>query len=213
MTSILIVLALSASFHESRTLVPVLPKPAGVSLRVVERVAMGRTFALISHSVGPDGSVNYSKATYRMDGTPVRMEQEGDWGGRMNRFVTDFSPKGETQRINEAVNRSELPDRTFRDPTTLWFWRVHPKVGESVDVTILFQNTIATGKIRFTYEGDETMTLAGRTVRLHRVREFPLDNPTPGVFTLMWYDDAGMNVKRYHEVGGKKIQDELAYWY
>lgn len=201
------------SAHESRTLVPVLPKPEGVNLRVVERIVVGRTFELISHSVGPDGSVNFSKATYRMDGTPIRMEQEGDWGGRMNRFVTDYSPRGETQRINEVASRSDFPDRTFRDPTKLWFWRVHPKVGESVDITILFQNTIATGKIRFTYEGDDTMTLAGRMVTLHRVREFPLDNPTPGVFTLMWYDEAGMNVRRYHEVGGKRIEDGLAYWY
>jgi len=211
-TSLLIALALAGpSLHESRTIAHVLPKPDGVSLYVSERFVLGRTFVLLSHSVGADGSVNYSKLTYRMDGTPVQMTQEGNWGGRMNRFTTDYGPKGATQSINEASNRSDLPDRTFRDPTKLWFWKVHPKKGENVVVTGLAQNVVATSRIRFIYEGDETMTLAGRTVEVHRVREEPLS--APGVYTLWWYDRAGMGVKRYHTVGGKDIADELAYWY
>ena len=75
----------------------------------------------------------------------------------------------------------------------------------------LAQNVISTFKIRYTYQGDEEMTLAGKKVTVHRVREDPLS--APGVYTLWWYDDQGMGVKRYHVVGGKEIVDELLNWY
>ena len=199
------------SSHESRTIAHVLPKPEGVSLNINERLVSGNSFTLMSHSVDADGSVGLSRLTYRMDGTPIQMFQEGNWGGRMNRFTTDYGSKGATQTINEATSRADLPDRTFKDPTKLWFWKTQPKTGERVVVTVLAQNVIAMSKIRFTYEGDETMTLAGRTIDVHRVREEPLS--APGVYTLWWYDHKGMGVKRYHRTTTREFTDEIAYWY
>lgn len=199
------------STHESRTIAHTLPKPTGVSVYINERFLMDGKIVLLNHSVNADGSVNFSKVTYRMDGTPIQSVQEGNWGDRMNRFATDYGPKGAVQSINEITNRTDMPDRTFRDPTKLWFWKTHPKVGESVVVTSLAQNVISTFKIRFTYQGDEEMTLAGRKVTVHRVREDPLG--APGVYSIWWYDGQGMGVKRYHLVGGKDIEDELVNWY
>lgn len=214
MNSVLLVYVLLApsSAYESRTMAQILPKPTGTNLTISERLVLGRTFVLATHTINPDGSTSFSRATYRMDGVPVRIEQEGNWGGRMNRFVTDYGAKGATQSINEATNRTDQPDRTFRDPTKLWFWKVQPRVGESVVVTYLAQNVIATSRIRYTYEGDETMALAGRTARLHRVREDP-QGTSPGVYTIRWFDDQGMDVKRYHKTTKAEYGEELAYWY
>jgi len=44
-------------------------------------------------------------------------------------------------------------------------------VGTTETVKFLAQNTIATYQIRFKYEGDEELTLAGRKLSVHRVRE------------------------------------------
>jgi hypothetical protein len=44
--------------------------------------------------------------------------------------------------------------------------------------------------------GDEEFTLAGRRITGHRVREVSIG--TQGVYTLWWYGDQGMGVRRFH---------------
>jgi hypothetical protein len=195
---------------ETRTLSPVSPEQQGVNLILNQRIATSDRIILSSRTVQPDGSVFFSQQEYQMDGIPVSFWQEGFWSDRWNRFETRFTRAGAQQRINERTNNSNLPNITFRNSTLLWFWRIHPKVREHVVVTYLAQNTIATSQIRFTYEGDEELTLAGRKAAVHRVREDPLG--VDGVYTIWWYDDQGMGVKRFHKTTQHEYRDELVAW-
>lgn len=195
---------------ETRTLSSVSQDREGVSLIFNQRIVAEGTIVLSSRAVQPDGSVAYSQREYRMDATPVSSWQEGFWSDRWNRFETRYGSEGAEQTINETTSASALPDSTFRDPTVLWFWSTHPRVNETVVVTYLAQNVIATSQIRHTYEGDEEMTLAGRTFRAHRVREEPVG--TRGVYTLWWFDDEGMGVKRFHKTTQQEFTDELVAW-
>jgi hypothetical protein len=195
---------------ETRTLSPVSPEPKGVNLILNQRIVTEGKIIFMSRAVQPDGSVFFSQREYKMDGTPISTWQEGRWSNRWNRFETRYSGNGAEQNINEKASKTDLPDRTFRDPTVLWFWRVHPKVNDSVVVTYLAQNVIATSQIRYTYEGDEEMPLAGRKVSVHRVREDPVG--TQGVYTIWWYDDSGMGVKRFHKTTQQEYSDELVAW-
>jgi hypothetical protein len=195
---------------EARTLSPVAPETKGVNLIFNQRIVAAGRIVLLSRTVQPDGSVSYSQREYQMDGTPVATWQDGFWSDRWNHFETRYGREGAAQKINETTNRTELPARAFRDPTVLWFWRTYPKVNDTIVVTYLAQNVIATSQIRFTYEGDEQMTLAGRTVTVHRVREDPVG--AQGVYTLWWYDDQGMGVKRFHKTTQHEYTDELVAW-
>jgi uncharacterized protein YcfL len=42
------------------------------------------------------------------------------------------------------------------------------------------------------------------------VREVPVG--TQGVYTLWWYDDQGMGVKRFHKTTQQEFTDELVAW-
>jgi len=209
--SLLVSLAIGPDISiEARTLSPVSPGEKGVNLILNQRIVAEGRIVLVSRTVQPDGSVFFSQREYKMDGTPISSWHEGYWSNRWNHFETRYSSKGGEQKINEKINETTLPDRTFRDPTVLWFWRLHPKVNETVVVTYLAQNVIATSQIRYTYEGDEEMTLAGRKVIVHRVREDPVG--TKGVYTTWWYDDQGMGVKRFHKTTQHEYTDELVAW-
>ncbi len=200
----------SAVSIESRTLAPVASGTPGITLLLNQRIVAGGRIVLEGRNIEPDGSVFFHHRECTMDGAPIVWWQEGFWGDRWNHFETRYSGTGATQFINESTNTTDLPDRTFSDPTILWFWHTHPRVGESVVVTNLSQNTILTSQIRYTYEGDEELTLAGRTVTVHRVREDPVG--TDGVFTIWWYDQQGMGVKRFHKTTKHEYTEQLAAW-
>lgn len=186
------------------------PETKGVNLEMNQRIVADGKIVLFGREVTPDGSVFFSQREYKMDGTPISWWQEGFWADRWNHFETRYSSTGAVQHINEATNKTDLPDRTFLDPTVLWFWHTHPKVNESVVVTYLSQNVIETSQIRHTYEGDEELTLAGRLVKVHRVRETPLS--VEGVYTIWWYDDQGMGVKRYHKTTQHEYTENVVAW-
>jgi hypothetical protein len=196
---------------EGRTLAPRGAKPEGVNLVLNERIVTGGGFVSRSHVVGLDGSIGFSQSEYKMDGTPVCISQEGFWSDRWNHFETRYGKQGTEQQINEQTTKADMPNSKFRNPTLLWFWKTQPKPNESVTVTSLAQNVIRTSQIEYTYEGDEEMTLAGRKVRVHRVREVPL--PGEGVYTIWWYDDQGMGVRRYHKTPENEYTDELVAWH
>jgi hypothetical protein len=120
---------------ESRTLSPVSPAEKGVNLILNQRIVAEGKVVFSSRTVPPDGSVFFNHREYTMDGTPVSTWQEGFWSNRWNRFETRYQRKGAEQRINETINKTDLPDSTFRNPTLLWFWRTRPKMNESVVVT------------------------------------------------------------------------------
>lgn len=195
---------------ETRTLSPVAPQRPGVNLIFNQRIVSGDRMVYLSRTVQPDGSVSYGQREFTLDGTPISSWQEGFWSERWNRFETRFSSTGAEQFINETRHTSELPNHRFRNPTLLWFWKTQPAVGESVVVTYLAQNVIATSQIRYTYEGTEELTLASRTVTVHRVREDPVG--APGVFTIWWYDAQGMGVKRFHKTTQSEFTDVLTAW-
>ena len=195
---------------ETRTLSPTLPATPGVNLMLNQRIVANGRILLLGRTVRPDGSMFFSQREYQLDGTPVAFAQEGFWADRWNHFETRFTASGAEQHINEAVNRTDAPAQTFRDPTVLWFWHTRPVVGDTVVVTYLAQNVIATSRIRYTYEGVEELMLAGRLVTVHRVREDPLGSP--GVHTIWWYDEKGMGVKRYHKTTSAEFADQLVAW-
>lgn len=195
---------------ESRTLSPGSTATDGVNLILNQRIVTDGKIVFLSRTVQPDGSVFFSQREYTLDGTPVFAWQEGFWSDRWNHFETRYSGKGAEQIINETSNKADLPDRTFTNPTLLWFWRIQPRAGDRVVATYLAQNTITTSQIQYTYEGDEKMTLAGRVVNVHRVREDPVG--TPGVYTIWWYDDQGMGVKRFHKTTQHEYTEELVAW-
>ena len=123
---------------------------------------------------------------------------------------TAYEPHKILQTINGVQTLTASDLGKFRDDTTLWFWRTKPKPGQSETVTYLAQNTIATFKIKFTYEGDEKLRLAGRDVVTHRVREEPVG--AKGVYTLWWYDDYGKGVKRFHKTTEHEYTYNLLAW-
>ena len=205
------VLAFTSISVESRTL---LTAPVGSKdLAVIqnERIVGDGKVIVRSRRVGTDGDVSFGHKEYREDGTPIAMWQEGEWSDRWNRFETVFGKKEARQIINGEETKTPMEAKAFRDPTVTWFWRKMPKARESVTVKFLAQNTIATYDIRFTYEGDEELTLAGRKVRVHRVREEPLGAPK-AVYTIWWYDDKGMGVRRYHKTTTNEYTFDLKAW-
>lgn len=212
MNTILFTLALGLSHIDvqTRTLVEDLGQD-GLAYTMVERIVSPQGFTLVSKSLYPDGGITFAESDFLLDGTPVRSRQEGQWNERWNIFETLYGRDSATQKINEQSNVSRLKASTFRDPKALWFWKTRPKIGESITVKFLAQNTISTFEIKFTYEGDEVMTLRGRKVTLHRVREQPL-SASEGVYTIWWYDDKGMGVKRYHKTTTKEFKTELHAW-
>lgn len=196
---------------ETRTL---LTGPKGgpeTEVLLTERIATKDGFMLVTKSLLPDVNVAYNVMTYDKNGVPILSRQEGAWGDGWSVLETKYGAKECIQTINGAVTRSSLTAKTFANPTTLWFWNTHPKKGATQTVKILSQNTILISTIRFTYEGDETMEIAGRRVRTHRVRETPL-NSAPGVYTIWWYDDQGMGVKRYHKTTKSEFRCDLLAW-
>jgi hypothetical protein len=196
---------------ESRTLTSTDPVSKATRVVFMERVQAGKRFILMGRDLLPGGSIAYGYREYDMSGAPLVQWQEGEWGGRLNRFETTYEKDQSTLNLNGEKTVAKVRRDVLRDPTKLWFWRVKPKVGETVTVTILAQNRPATFKIKYTYEGDEEMELAGRRAKLHRVREDPVG--TPGVYTLWWYDEVGMGVRRYHKTTEHEYTDELKSWH
>lgn len=195
---------------ESRSL---LTGPEGgkqTDVLLMERIATRDRIVVKSRTVSPNGSLSLSQSEYTSNGTPVSTWQEGFWNDRWNHFETRYEREGAVQDINAEITKSKEKASEFRNPTVLWFWRTMPKVGESVVVHFLAQNVIAKFDIRYTYEGDEEMTLAGRKVKLHRVREDPLS--AKGVYTLWWYDDKGMGVRRFHKTTQHEFTYDLKAW-
>ena len=178
---------------------------------VSERIAMKDGFSLLSKTIDRSFGVSYSVSSYTNAGVPVESVQEGNWNDRWNVLATKFGAREAIQSINGEVTKGAKPAKQFTNPTTLWFWKTNPKPGTAVTVDILAQNTIATFQIRYTYEGDEQMTLAGRKVTVHRVREKPLSAPD-AVYTIWWYDDQGMGVKRFHKTTQNEYTFDLVSW-
>lgn len=176
-----------------------------------ERIVSDKGFTLITKTISPEGDVTFGTQEFTLQGVPVSSSQEGSWNERWNVFETAYGTGGTVQTINGEVTKSKHGAKQFVNPTVLWFWQTHPKVGTSVTVDFLAQNTIATFKIKFTYEGDDKMKVQGREVVLHRVHERPL-SARDGVYTVWWYDDNGMGVKRYHKTTEHEFRAELASW-
>ncbi|MBS1724860.1 MAG: hypothetical protein JSS66_18110 [Armatimonadetes bacterium] len=181
------------------------------SYLLFQRIATRSGFTLWSKGIYPGGNVGYGETEYTLHGMPVRSAQEGFWNDRWNVFTTHYKSKGAIQSINGVVTTSHLPAKEFQNPTVLWFWKTHPRIGSVVTVKFLAQNTLDIFQIRFTYEGDEKVKLVGREVVLHRVREVPLSSHE-GVYTIWWYDDKGMGVKRYHKTTKQEYSNELLSW-
>lgn len=197
--------------YESRTLLSGPVDSASTYAIVNERIVYKDSFTLVTRSVDKSLSGSYSILSYSNAGVPMSSSQEGNWNDRWNILETKFGPKECVQLINGEISTSKMPAGEFANPTSLWFWKVKPKVGTVETVKFLAQNTIATFSIRFTYEGDEEMTLAGRKVKVHRVREKPLSAPD-AVYTIWWYDDQGMGVKRVHKTTQGEYNFDLHSW-
>lgn len=211
MVTLILSLALSSTNPESRVLAPLEKGHPTLDRTIAERFVDRTKFVIVSHDVNSDGSTSYSKSEYDNQGNPLSVTQHGFWNDRWNTFQTEFGAKGYIQSINDTKTTGNQPRTKYRNPTALWFWRTHPQKGTSETVTFLAQNTIAEFQIKFTYEDDEVMELAGRKVTLHRVREKPLSAPD-AVYTIWWYDDEGMGVKRYHKTTTNEYETRLVAW-
>ncbi|MEQ1822650.1 MAG: hypothetical protein ABL949_09075 [Fimbriimonadaceae bacterium] len=211
-TSLIALLAVASSGYsiQSRTLLTGPVNAPQTSVILNQQIVGDGKVRLISRTVNPDKSLSYAEEVYTTRGTPISSTQEGFWSNRWNRFTTAYAAKLAKQDINGEVTSCEKPAKFFENPTVAWFWKIKPKVGESVVVNFLAQNVIHVFQIRFTYENDETLTLAGKTLRLHRVKEEPLS--AKGVFSVYWYDDFGMIAKRYHKTTTNEYGYELTAW-
>jgi len=213
MSTLLITAALLAASKmeiETRTLLTGPKGAPDTDYLLMQRIVTKDEFALLTKTIGSDGGITYSTQRYMPNGIPITQRQEGQWNDRWNVLETGYSKNEAVQTINGEVTRSKIKGDEYRNPTLLWFWKTHPKIGEAVTVNFLAQNTIVTFQIKYTYEGDEKMTLAGREVTLHRVREDPLS--AKGVYTQWWYDDQGMGVKRYHKTTQHEYFYDLISW-
>ncbi len=142
-----------------------------------------------------NGKIFSSIDLYDENGIPL--EQKSVWSGgeTLLKFEENqvlYTEKGKTAVINIA--RKELIQ-----PQKLWFWKVKPKIGESVEVKILFVNTKNTGTIKYTYLKKETIELNNRKYKTFVVREEPLQ--AKETHTDYWFDKNGMFIKREHYVG------------
>lgn len=178
---------------------------------LTQRVTTEDDFTLLTKVLLPDGGVVYSTTSYDLKGIPLHSRQEGQWNDRWNVLETTFGSDECVQTINGESSKASSGAKEFSNPASLWFWRTHPSVGTTETVEFLAQNTTSTYRIRFQYEGDEELTLAGRKLTAHRVRETPL-SAAEGVYTLWWYDDQGMGVKRYHKTTEHEYRCELSSW-
>ena len=181
------------------------------SVIINERFLQNDRFSLVTHSVYPSGSTSYGISSFDFHGNPLETSQEGFWNDRWNVFTSKFGAKSVRQTINDEVNIDQSPRSKFRNPTVLWFWKTKPKVGCTETVKFLAQNTIATFEIKFTYEGNEVLEIMGKKVKAHRVREIPLSAPK-AVYTIWWYDDEGMGIKRYHKTTTSEFTFGLVSW-
>jgi hypothetical protein len=206
-----IALLLTANPFESRTLVSMDEGPEKSRLILQERFVIDKKIVLWSRDVDQSGTISFGYRQYDMSGMPQTQWQEGFWNDRWNHLESTYTSKGATLSINGEKSSSNLGNKTFINPTVRWFWLVQPKLGESVTVTHLAQNVPTTFQIKYTYEGDEEMELVGRRVKVHRVREDPLS--AKGVYTIWWYDDQGMGVKRYHKTTTNEYRLELKAWH
>jgi hypothetical protein len=205
-----IVIALASSTLESRTLVSFDDGKDKWRYMLSERIVANGRITISTRDVSYDGTIGFSHREYDMSGRPLVQWQEGYWNDRWNRFESTYTPKGATLDINGEKTRSKLTNAELANPTVLWFWKVQPKIGEVKTVTFMAQNVPTTFQIKLTYEGDEEMELAGKKARLHRVREDPLG--AKGVYTIWWYDDQGMGVKRYHKTTQHEYNLDLKAW-
>ena len=196
---------------ETRTLLTGPKGAPDTEILMTQRIATRDGFILITKSLLPDVNVAYNVSTFDKRGVPILTRQEGQWDDRWNIFETKYGNKKCVQSINGEVTNHPLDPKIYMDSPKLWFWKVHPKVGTNVTVKILSQNTISTSRIKYTFEGDEEMKLAGRKVKVHRVRETPLDS-APGVYTICWYDQQGMGVQRYHKTTRGEFRCDLLAW-
>jgi len=196
---------------ETRTLIYENEPGKPAEYQLFERIVSAKGISLITKTIVPGDDVSFAQLDFTLDGTPLKTRQEGQWNDRWNIFETTYSAHSATQNINGECTTTKMEASALRNPQVLWFWKTHPKIGDSTTVTFLAQNTIAKFKISFTYEADETLSLKGRKVTLHRVREKPLSAPD-GVYTIWWYDDQGMGVKRYHKTTTSEFKTELYSW-
>jgi hypothetical protein len=212
-TALIPLLALtSASMTvESRTLLTGPADDAKTAVILNQKILANGRVTRISRTVNPDKSLSYSEEVFTLDGIPISTAQEGFWSDQWHRFSTAYSAKGAVQTIDGAVNKTDKPAKFFADPTVAWFWRVKPKTGTTVTVNVLAQNVISVFQLQLTYEADESLTLAGKTLSAHRVKEVPLSAPK-GVYSVYWYDDAGMIVKRYHKTTTSEFGYQLTAW-
>jgi len=199
------------SGYTCRKLVDGDPKEASASVLIQERFVHKDRFLVVNHSVDKTMGTSFGSMEYDMSGCPIVQTQEGFWNDRWNNFTTRYGSKGSEQSINGVIARDASPLTEYRNPTLLWFWKVKPKIGASETVTFLAQNVIKKFKIKFTYEGDDTLEILGRKCVVHRVREVPISAPAE-VYTIWWFDDEGMGVKRYHKTTSSEYKYELVAW-
>ncbi len=209
--SILIAQQLTQLNIESRTLLNLLSPSQGEEFHSDERIVTQKFIVLQSKIIDPGGQVTFGKSIFSPSGVPISSVQEGICNDRWNTYETTYGSKMATQIINGKRFSKIMDSKQFVNPTVLWFWKKHPKIGETVTVEYLAQNTISIFKIKYKYENDESMTLCGRKVTLHKVIETPLSSKE-GVFTVSWYDDKGMRVKRYHKTPNGEFNMNLVAW-
>jgi hypothetical protein len=162
-----------------------------------------------SKGVRHDGSVTHADRVYNGRGEPLRSSQEGPWG----RLESTFEEKRVVRLINGKAHAQEAERKAFANPTLFWFWRTHPKPGDSAVVSFAAANNPSTFKIRFTYQGVEEVEAAGRKVKAHKVREDPLDVAKGDeVYTVRWFDDKGMDIQRYHKANKNEYRTKLLGW-
>lgn len=162
-----------------------------------------------SRGVNHDSNFSQAERSYTPAGEPIYSSQLGTWG----KLEATFAPDQVTRLINGKKDVQKIDRKTLIDPTLFWFWKTTPKEGESVVVTFAAANVPSTFQIRFTYQGTEELEAVGRTVKAHKVREEPLSvKPGNDVFTLRWFDEKGMEIKRYHKVNHNVYETNLLYW-
>lgn len=205
------ILAASDAQIVSRTLLD--GKAGSPEARVIvnERILTKEGFALVSHSVTPGASPSYSIRKFNKAGEPLESSQEGYWNDKWNVFTTMYGEKQLEQSINGEVTKQVASRKAYRNPTNLWFWKTKPAPGTSETVKFVAQNVIQDFEIKFTYEGDEELEILGKKIKVHRVMERPLRAPE-GVYTVWWYDDEGMGVKRHHQTTTGSFDFELIGW-
>jgi hypothetical protein len=142
-----------------------------------------------------------SVVSQSFDGMPLEDDEKESLNGVVQRNVSVlFTVRGATVTDKATGKKTPYPlpsGMSMKDISGLWFISVRPRVGDKSSATSFSVQTLAWTKTTRTYVGDETITLDGKKVTGHKLKD---EDGATSITTLI--DDHGLplvvDIAQYH---------------